>query len=313
MVPDKPPAQHCPAQSATHRATLTPPRPVMPATDSSMSLDDVADVLLTGLVEQTGRCTNTMVTVTRSRPGPNAVLEAAALLRSRGHVRVLETFGAMALHLTYEGLRAADRIVRERANHGVRMGFILDRLVAAAYAEPASSVDLQAFTARTLHRGERLDASAVATAALDLRAYGLAILDPGDSRRPRQLTLTAAGRHCAATQPKVIQYMTRHTAASGPVFHQHIQPGATGTQAMNVTHHHGTQPADLSQLLEQLRAVAGLTDDRDRYRADLDTVQDTHAPAETRHNALARMRSLLEAAGAASSIIQATLALGMLI
>ncbi|MFD3719897.1 hypothetical protein [Streptomyces sp. NPDC058674] len=301
----------CPACKAPLHA---PPNTLVLAADAlRRTADDLAPVLLVMLVEQTGRDTCAPITLVNGKGGHPA-LEAIGMLLDGGYIKAASTPGATAFQLTAAGLRHADEIVRQRANHGIRRDFALDELVAAAFAEPDEQVHIQDFTAFTFHLGERLDVSTVIAAAHDLVSYGLAVPIPPDGERPEQLALTRAGRHCAALKMKVVQYVTQHSPGNGPVFNQYVQPGGAGAQGVHITQTNGLRPGDFAPLLEQLRgATPRVGAARDLYLADLATLQDPHAPGETRRSALVRVRFLLEQAGAASGIIQAAIAIAALI
>ncbi|MDX3538954.1 hypothetical protein PV721_32380 [Streptomyces sp. MB09-01] len=218
----------CPGCDA--RPHAAPSTLVLSADIHGRIADDLAPVLLVTLVELTDRDTSAMITLaggTSSRPA----LEAISLLLGAGDIKVASTIGATAVQVTPAGLQHADRIERERASHGARRAFALDELVAAAFAGPDERVDLQAFTARTFHLGEHLDASTVIAAARDLVSYGLAVPIPPEGERPEQLALTRSGWHCAALDMKVIQYVTQHNVGNGPASTSTSSPGVQAPKA----------------------------------------------------------------------------------
>ncbi|WP_328965657.1 hypothetical protein [Streptomyces virginiae] len=274
-----------------------------------MTAEGIADVLLIWLSSRTNRWAGEYVSVKEFAGDDETLIqraeEAAWLLQERGHVAVLEAPGCLDVAITDSGLREADRILAERDNHGARFGYVLDRLVAQAFASPDGTVRLQMFVATTVYLGEHLEVAVVLRAARSLRDYGLAVLTPAEGH-PSTLTLTSRGEHCAMSGQKVNKYVSEQTpVAAGPVFNQHVY-GGTAAQGMNVTQNVGVQADQLADLVRQLRGFATTLPpaDQEDFLVDVEVLEDTEQVSQARLGAGQRIMLALNAAPGAQAIVE---------
>ncbi|PCG87112.1 hypothetical protein CIB93_04495 [Streptomyces sp. WZ.A104] len=273
-----------------------------------MTTEDLACVLLMGLSDRTQRDTYASVALTEFADDDvrvEQVEEAARLLEKRGHVSVLETLGWIGASVTFEGLREADRITAERANHGARLSHALDQLVEQAFAAPDATVRLQTFVATTLFLGEHLGVAVVLRAARYLHDHGLAVLTPA-AGQPETLTLTSAGEDCALSGTKVRKYVSdQNTPVAGPTFTQ-IVHGGTAAQGYHVTQNVGVQPDQLADLVRELRGLVQQVPEqaREEFLEDVEVLEDTEQDPQVRSRAGHRIMTALNAAPGVQAVVE---------
>ncbi|MFE1331799.1 hypothetical protein [Streptomyces microflavus] len=230
--------------------------------------------------------------------------EAAGLLQEGGHVWVLETSGCSNVAITDSGLREADRILAERDNHGARFSYVLNRLIAQAFASPDGIVGLQTFVATTLYLGEHVDLPVILRAARSLADCGLAVLSPTDGHL-KSLTLTPRGELCAMSGKNVRQYVSQQIpAAAGPVFNQNVY-GGTAAQGVHVTQNVSVQADQLAELVHQLRGLAPTLPrpDQEEFLYDVEVLEDVEQTPETRLSSGQRIMAALNAAPGAQAAL----------
>ncbi len=273
-----------------------------------MTTEDLAYAMLTWLSSRTQRDTRESVALSEFA-GEDVLVqqaeEAVRLLEKRGHVSMLETLAWIGVSITFEGLREADRVSAERANHGAQFNHALDQLVAQAFAAPDGAIQLQSFVATTLFLGGHLDVAVVLRAARFLRDYGLAVLTPAEGQ-PQTLTLTSGGEDCAMSGKKVRKYMSdQSTPTAGPTFTQ-IVHGGTAAQGFNVTQNVGVQPDQLAGLVRQLRGLAEEVPEqaREEFLQDVEVLEDTEQAPEERRHAGQRIVAALNAVPALQAAVE---------
>lgn len=311
LTPDQPTGQGRRPAPSTYTRSMTTDRYVGGRAEyrGLMTAEDVADVLLIWLSNRTNRWAGEYVSVKEFAGDDETLLqwaeEAAWLLQERGHVAVLKVPGCLDAAIADSGLVEADRILAKRDNHVARFGYVLDRLVAQAFASPDGAVQLQMFVATTLYLGEHLKVAVVLRAARGLRDYGLAVLTPAEGH-PTTLTLTPRGELCAMSGQKVNQYVSEQTPASaGPVFTQNVY-GGTAAQGMNVTQNVGVQTDQLADLVRQLRGFATTlpTAEREDFLVDVEVLEDTEQGPQARLSAGQRIMLALNAAPGAQAMVE---------
>ncbi|MFD6181423.1 hypothetical protein [Streptomyces goshikiensis] len=273
-----------------------------------MTAEGVADALLTWLSSHCNRWAGEYVSLKEFAGDDETLIQraedAAWLLQERGHVWVLESY-VCSVAITDGGLHEADRILAERGNHGARFSFVLDQLIARAFASPDGAVRLQMFVATTIYLGEHLDVAVVLRAARSLCDYGLAVATPTEGH-PATLTLTSRGEHCAMSGQKVNKYVSDQIpAAAGPVFTQNVY-GGTAAQGVNVTQNVGVQADQLADLVQQLRgfAVTLPPADQEDFLVDVEVLEDAEQVPQARLSAGQRIMLALNAAPGAQAIAE---------
>lgn len=292
-----------------------------------MTTEIYAYRFLVWLVDHTGRDTDRLVNIAEIAAAENLpveqdkeavrlLFEAVRLLKARGyvtlHVALGPTFDA---RLTGEGVSEAERIVAERADPAARLDHALGELMKAAYADPASELRLGLFIATGMFLGEHLEIDEVLRAARYLHDHGLAAIGTGAGGQPETLTLTSRGIDCALSGTKVRKFVSEQNGrAAGPAFHQHIYAGGTGAQGMNVTQNVGVQPAQLADLVRQLRDVAPrlqlVQAEREEFLQDVETLEDSDQYPQERLSAVQRIKAALIQGGAAVGAEAIVAALG---
>ncbi|WP_329216972.1 hypothetical protein OG352_13470 [Streptomyces sp. NBC_01485] len=284
-----------------------------------MTTEIYAYRLLVWLADHTGRDTYQVVNIVEFAAVENLpvaqeeraarLLEGAAqLLEARGYVTLYVASGpTIDARLTAEGVSEAERIVAERADPVARLDHALGGLVKTAYADPADGLRLGLFVATAMFLGEHLKIDEVLRAARYLHDHGLAVIGSGAGGQPETLTLTSRGIDCALAGTKVRKFVSdQNTSATGPTFNQYISAGGAGAQGMSVTQNVGVQPAQLADLVRQLRDVAPRLElaqpARDEFLQDVEVLEDSDQDPQERLSAGQRIKAALIQGGTAVGV-----------
>lgn len=125
--------------------------------------------------------------------------------------------------------------------------------------------------------------------------------------QPETLTLTSRGIDCALAGTKVRKFVSdQNTSATGPTFNQYISAGGAGAQGMSVTQNVGVQPAQLADLVRQLRDVAPRLElaqpARDEFLQDVEVLEDSDQDPQERLSAGQRIKAALIQGGTAVGV-----------
>ncbi|WP_282704033.1 hypothetical protein [Streptomyces sp. CC219B] len=279
-----------------------------------MTAEFYSYALLMWLTDRTSRDTYQLVNidefadvehlpVQQSEEAKRLLEEAARLLERSGFVTLTVTFGpTIHARLTWGGLRAADEIAAKRRSRAARLDHVLGELVNSADEDPTGTVRLDEFIATAVFLGEHMEIDEVLRAAQYLHDHGLATVTTGAGHQPEALILTSRGIDCALSGKRVRQFVSeQNTPAVGPVFNQYNSNGGTGAQGMHVVQHVGVQPAQLADLIRQLREVAPQLEldeaQRDSFIEDIEILDDSSQDTQVRLSAGQRLRTALAEGG----------------